>query len=102
MKTGKTSQSSEEQDKTNRTGSMSDKSLMFDLCVSEHNTRAIKQLLLSRPAQPVRADLSKCHGPTFSARRKLSDLDQHQAEVPQEELSFLSLGVIMETVMQRE
>lgn len=73
--------------KTNHTGSTSDKSLRFDLCIFKawHNRQQSKKedLLFFGPVHLVRTDLSKCHCPTFSTKRKLYILAEHQGNTKQ-------------------
>lgn len=61
---------------------MSDKSLVFDLCISKHDATAVKKkkktLLLFGPVRLVRADLSTWHRATYGTKRKPNILARHQ------------------------
>lgn len=88
---------------------MSDKALVFDLCISKHDATAVKKkkkhscssglFILSGLIYPrgIVLLMAPKENPT-----SWPDIKATQAQVRQDRLGFLSLGVSVETVMKRE
>lgn len=85
---------------------MSDKAFVFDLCISKHDATAVKKkkkysglFILSGLIYPrgIVLLMAPKENPTSWPNIKAT-----QAEVRQDRLGFLSLGLSVETVMKRE
>lgn len=90
---------------------MSDKAFVFDLCISKHDATAVKKkkknTLVDRSGLFILSGLIYPRGIVLLMAPKENptswpNIKATQAEVRQDQLGFLSLGLSVETVMKRE